>query len=446
MVNSKIIFGAFLLVSGTLLAQTSTMSLADAQAYAIEHNISVLNAEQDVIAAQHQKRETIGIGLPQFSADGSFQNFPNLPVQVIDASFFNPMAPEGELVSFRAGTEYSSSLNFNVNQLLFNGSYIVGVQLSKHYTKMQANAATLTKEDVLFNVTQAYEIAAVSKSNVDFMDSIVDLTQKLVDKQKNYLELGLMLQEDMDQLNYSLLSAKQSRTQAQLQYQNALELLKFSMGYPMDQTIDISETPDDLMRIPGRTNGDLKANLTYQVMEDQVALSGYNLKNNRAAYMPTLNAFLQHGYNAFRNEFNFFDTNEEWFQQTVWGLQLNIPIFSGGQRYYKTAQAKVQLLQAENSLTQLEQSLQMQAIQAKNNLESAQTNYALQQENVRLARSIYENETAKEQVGKGNSILVTQKYNQLIVAQAQLVGSTLDLLQAQLELNKIYNNILPNGQ
>lgn len=446
MENFKFVLGVCALWANISFGQTASFSLEEAKNYALEHNLTIMNAQQDVTAAGYQKRETVAMGLPQVSATGSFSNFLNLPVQVLDASFFNPNAPEGELVSFRAGTDYSSSFNLNVNQLLFNGSYIVGVQLSKHYEQMQANAASVTKEDIIYNVIQAYELAAVSKTNLQFMDSIAELTQKLVDKQQNFLELGMMLQEDMDQLNYGLLSAKQSKTQAELQYRNALELLKFTMGYPMDQTIDITATPDDLMRQAATVSGDLTNNLTYQFMADQVTLSSFNVKNNKAAYLPSLNAYLQHGFNAFRNEFDFFQGNQDWFTQTSWGLQMNIPILSSGQRYYKTAQAKVQLLQAENSLEQMEQTLQMQAIQAKNNLESARSNYELQQENVRLAQSIYENETAKEKVGKGNSILVTQKYNQVVVAQAQLVGSTLELLQAQLELNKIYNNILPIGQ
>lgn len=446
MENSKLLLGALVLWASTSFAQTSSFTLEAAKNYALEHNISVLNAEQDVVIAEYQKRETIAIGLPQASATGSFSNFLNLPVQVIDASFFDPTAPDGQLVSFRAGTDYSSSFNFNVNQLLFNGSYIVGLQLSKHFTKMQANVATLTKEDVVYNVIQSYELVAVSQANLSFMDSIVVLTENLVDKQQNYLDLGLMLQEDMDQLNYSLLSAQQSLTQAQLQYQNSLELLKFTMGYPMDQPIEITAKPEELMNTPGMTGGDVKSNLTYQVMQDQVKLSAYSLKNDQAAYMPSLNAYLQHGFNAFRNEFNFFDSEQDWFTQTSWGLQLSIPILSSGQRYYKTAQSKVKLMQAENSLTQMEQSLSFQSIQAKNNLESARSKYELQQENVRLARSIFENETEKEKIGKGNSIQVTQKYNQLVVAQAQMIGSTLELMQAQLELNKIYNNLLPNGQ
>lgn len=444
MENSKLLLGALLFWAGSSFAQTSSFTLEEAKSYALENNITVLNAEQDIVAAEYQRRETVAMGLPQASASGSFSNFLNLPVQVLDASFFG--GQPGELISFRAGTDFSSSLNLNVNQLIFNGSYIVGLQLSKHYTKMQTNAATLSKEDVVYNVVQAFELAAVSKENLTFMDSIVELTQNLVDKQQNYLELGLMLQEDMDQLNYSLLTAKQSKTQAELQYQNALEFLKFSMGYPMDQEIQITGTPEELMNTPGLTGGDVTSNLTYQVMEDQVTMSEYTVKNDKAAYMPSLNAYLQHGYNAYRNEFDFFDSNQDWFTQTSWGLQLNIPILSSGQRYYKTQQSKVQLLKAQNSLEQMEQTLTMQSVQAKNNLESARSNYELQQENVRLAQSIYENETAKEQIGQGNSILVTQKYNQLVMAQAQLVGSTLDLLQAQLELNKIYNNLLPNGQ
>jgi len=444
MENSKLAVGILLLLSQFSFAQTTSFSLEDAKSYALEHNIAVKNADMDITIAEHQKRETIAMGLPQANITGSFNNFLNLPVQVLDASFFNPNAPAGELVSFRAGTDYSSSATLNVNQLIFNGSYFVGVQLSKKYTEMQANAATLTQEDVLFNVIQTYELAAVSKANVAFMDSIVTLTQNLVEKQQNYLELGLMLQEDMDQLNYGLFSAKQSLTQAKLQYNNALELLKFSMGFPMDQSIEITGDPNEMIESPKIESGDIHSNLSFQFMADQVTLSEFNVKNNKAAYIPTLNGYFQHGYNAYRNEFNFFNSDLDWFSQTSWGLQLNVPILSSGQRYYKTSQAKLALLKNQNSLEQMESSLTMQEIQAKNNLTSARSNYELQQENVRLAQTIYENQVTKQEIGKGNSIVVTQKYNQLVMAQAQLVGSTIELLNAQLALDKLYNNIIKN--
>jgi outer membrane protein TolC len=98
----------------------------------------------------------------------------------------------------------------------------------------------------------------------------------------------------------------------------------------------------------------------------------------------------------------------------------------------------------QNNLEQMEQTLKFQVQQANNNLEGAKSQNELQKANVDLARSLYENAIAKEEVGQGNSIIVTQQYNQLIMAQAQYTGTLIELFSAQLELDKIYNNILPN--
>lgn len=442
MKNSKFTLGILLLCAQGSFAQTSSFSLEDAKSYALEHNISVQNAAYDVESSEYQKRETIGMGLPQISFSGSFNNSLNLPVQVISAEFFDPSAPPGSLVSFRAGTDYSLNGVLSVNQLLFNGSYLVGLQVASHYRKLQESAQSMTQESVIFNVIQAYQIASVSKENMAFIDSMVILTQNLVDKQNNYFELGLLTQEDIDQLNYSLLSVKQSQTQALLQYENAIELLKFSMGFPSDQQIEITATPEELMTKSAISRGDLHANLNYGMQEKQITMSEYNLKNEKSAFLPTLNAYFQHGYYAYRNEFNFFASDQPYFPQTSWGLQLNIPIFSSGQRYYRSAQAKVRLLKDQNSLAQLEQSLKMQEMQALNQVTSSQANYEMLKANVELAQTIYENAVTREQIGSGNSIVVTQKYNQLVMAQTQLVGSTIDLLNAKLSLDKLYNNIL----
>jgi outer membrane protein TolC len=180
------------------------------------------------------------------------------------------------------------------------------------------------------------------------------------------------------------------------------------------------------------------------LIKKQIRLSELDLKNKQFSNLPNLNAYYQQSYTAYRNEFNFFDADKQWFLQSSWGLQLNIPVFSGGQRHALTQQAKIRLMKDQNSLMQMEQTLKMQETQAKNNLLNAQSKLELQKQNVVLARKIYQNATASEQIGEGTSIVVTQKYNQLIVAQTQYVGATIDLFQAQLELDKIYNTILKN--
>jgi len=156
-----------------------------------------------------------------------------------------------------------------------------------------------------------------------------------------------------------------------------------------------------------------------------------------------LNAFFQHSYNAYRNEFDFFE-DKKWFPQTVWGIQLSVPIFSGLSRYARTSQAKIQLLNDQHSLIQMERSLEFQEIQMKNNLRGAQETLSLQKKNLELANSIYENAIIKKKIGKGNGVAVTQKHGQLILAEAKYIGSMMETFNARLALDKMYNNILTN--
>ncbi len=431
------------LASSIIAQEVRSFTIEEAKAYALENNLSVHNANNDIEIARKKIVETRGIGLPQVNINGNFNHFINLPVTVIDAKFLNPMAEDGETVSFEAGTKYTSNGSLEVGQILFNGSYIVGLQAASFFAKFQETVSNQTKEDVAFNVIQAYELAAVAKENKSFMDSLVSSTNKIVKKQEHFLELGLMLQEDMDQLSYSLLSAKNAKLGADLQYENALNMLKLAMGYPISDQIEVNNTTSDLISKTSITTGDIKSNLTYMMMERQVKLSELNVKNNKFANLPTLNAFFSQTYNAFRTEFNFFD-DERWFPQTVWGLQLNIPVFSGLSRHARTAQTKIQLLSDQNNLSMMEQNLQYQEIQFQNNYKTAIDKTELQKENVELAKNILKNEIIRENIGKGNSINVTQKHTQYMTAQAQYIGSLVELFQAKLALDKLYNNILPS--
>ncbi|MCO4813589.1 MAG: TolC family protein [Flavobacteriales bacterium] len=422
-------------------------SLEEAKAYAIENNLSAKQAENAIEIARLKMVETRGMGLPQVEFNGSFNHFINLPVNVLDAKFFNPLAADGETISFQAGTKFNSTGSLQVNQIIFNGSYIVALQTADLFRSFQETSSNQIMEDIIFNVIQAYEMASISKENLIFLDSLVSSTQSLIDKQKNFLDLGLILQEDMDQLNYSLLNSKSVYATAEINYQNAIAMLQLVMGYPMNETITITDSPEQLMQKKSLSNGnlDIHSNIGYSILEKQVELFKMNVKNNKFANLPSLNGYFQQSYNAYRNEFNFF-ANEKWYPQTVWGLQLKIPIFSGLTRYAKTAQAKVDLMDSENQLTQAEQNLQFQEIQYRNNLKGAQNKFELQTENVGLASSIYDNALTKEKIGSGNSIDVTQKHTQLLMAQANYVGSMVELFQSQLSLDKLYNNILPKNK
>lgn len=432
-------------MSNVIWAQDKVaFTLAEAKQYAIEHNQQVMNATLETDISIQKRREVFGIGLPQVSFSGAFNHFINLPVQVVGANFINPNAAPGETISFKAGTDFSSNGTLQANQLLFNGSYIVGLQVAKLYVDFQRTLESQTQVDVVFNVIQAYQVAAVAKENIVFSDSMYLLTKQLVEKQKNYLELGMMKQDDYDQLNYSMLTAQNAQMEAKNQYQNALTLLKMTMGYPIDQSIEINDKTESLMLRSNLGTSSIENNINIRVLEQQKQLNEYNLKNIRAEKLPTLNAFFSHQYNAFRNEFNFF-ANEKWFPQTVWGLQLNIPLYRGGQKDAQIKQAEIKLKQNDNSLVQLTENLKFQEAQAKTNLSNANERLELQKANIVLAQKLYENALIRKEIGQESSINVTQKYNQLIMAQAQYAGAQVAVLNAKLDLEKLYNQILTNN-
>lgn len=430
------------IASYQLVAQQ--FSLNEAKDYALNNNLSVKNAYLDVETAKKQSLEAKSAGLPQVSINGSFSNFINLPVQVVSANFINPNAPAGETISFRAGTNYTTTGTLQASQLLFNGSYIVGLQVAKFFITASETGVTKSQEDVVFNVTQAYQIAAVGKENLRFIDSMVLITEKLVAEQKVYVELGLLDEESIEQLEYSVLTARNSKTSARIQYENAVSLLKLTMGYPMNESIDITEDAKSLLSkqsLKDATSSGLESNLTLQLLQNQKIFSEYNLKNQKYSQLPTLGAFFNHTYNAFRNEFNFF-ANKPWYPQTSWGLQLSVPIFSGGQKYARIEQAKIRIMKDENSIKQYEQTLKAQEVQYQNNLLGAQQILELQQQNIALASKLYNNSIVKKEIGKVNSIEVTQKYNQLVMAQTQYVGSLVEVFSAKLNLDKLYNQLL----
>src|SRR5690554_5091181 len=434
---------AILITALVLVAQLSTaqnFSLFEAQSYALENAEQIKRSELDLESAQKQVVETRAMGLPHISAEGSFQNFINIPTQVVDGAL---MGMPGTNVEFRMGQEYNANAGASLNQLIFNGSYFIGLQVSKFYTEFVSTSIKKSQEDVLMNVTQAYQMALVSARNKQFVDTLVQLTEDLINKQRALFDIGLITQEEVDQTEFSLLSTEANLVAANTAYQNALIMLKLTMAYPIEDEITLTESLDNLLSEQEKVvSGSIEANLELEILKKQKVLSEYDLKNIKMENYPQLSGFFNHQFNAYRSEFNFFDTNEKWFDQTVWGIKLTVPIFAGGERWAKIQKAKIVVKQNELTVQEFHRSLQAQEVRLQNELNSARTNLSLQEQNIKLAQKIHKNALIKAEIGKENSILVTQKYNQLVVAQSQYVSAMVEVFNKKLELDQLYNELI----
>jgi outer membrane protein len=300
------------LVFGGVQAQESTaFSLTEAEEYAVSHNEAVKNALLDIEIARKKVWETTAIGLLQVNMEGQYQQLLDIPVSVVDAQLFNPMAAPGEVLEFRMGQEFSSSLAINVSQLIFDGSYIVGLQFSRFFQKMSTTAANNTQQEVKAMVREAYYNVLIAEENVNIMDSIAGTTESLYEKTKIFAETGMIPQEDADQVLIAFNRISISKASAERQLKVAKNLLKLQMGYSFDQPLELTESLNDVLEAmktssPLLQGSDIKTNANYILMDQQRQLDEYSLKNEKAAYLPSVGAFFTHSQNAFRNEFNFF--------------------------------------------------------------------------------------------------------------------------------------------
>jgi outer membrane protein len=438
------------LISLLLLAQiavgqetVTTFSLAEAEEYGVNNNEKVKNALIDVEIARKKVWETTAIGLPQITAQGQFQQLLDIPVSVVDASLFNPMAEPGDVMEFRMGQEFTTSATLQASQLIFDGSYIVGLQFSKFFQKMSATSADITKNEVKAMVREAYYNVLVANENVAILDSIEIGTKQLWEETKVYFESGFVPIEESQQVEVAFNRIKASKESAKRQAKVALNLLKLQMGYdfekPLELSASLSEVMDAVMGSnPLQSDDDVLQNANYVLLDQQKTLDEYSLKNEKAAYLPSLGAFFTHSQNAFRNEFDFF-ANKPWYPTTIWGVSLNIPITSSGQKIARVQQAELKIEQDHNSLQNLERSLEFQELQLKASFESAIELMRIEKSNVELSKTIYENAIKRKKTGVVSALEVTQLQNQLLNAEANYIRAVMDMLGVKVQLDKLYN-------
>ncbi len=442
--TTTILFLCLGLFQKTYAQDKTTFSLADAEAFSVSNSRQIKNKQLDLEISEKKVWETIAIGLPQINVEGDFKNFLDIPVSVVDATLFNPAAPAGSVAEFKMGQPYNATGTLNVSQLIFDGSYIVGLQFSKFYQKMAQTNIDKTTVDVKMMVREAYYNVLVAKKNVVLMDSIQFSTKTLWEQTRVFYENGFIIKEDLDQLELAYNRISVSKTNAVNQLEIAKNLLKLQMGYDLKSSIELSENLDNLVDQISSDNPVLKPfslenNFDYVMVNQKLQLDEFSLKNEKAKYLPTVGAFLSHSQNAFRSEFDFFDGGGAWYPTTVWGINLKMPVFTSGQRIVKVQQAKITLEQDRNTITDLENGLRFQELQLKTSYQSAYDMMKLEEKSIALAKSIYMNSVNRKKEGAVNALNVTQMQNQLLQAEGSYINAVMQVLQYKIELDKLTN-------
>jgi outer membrane protein len=433
----KIITVFILLFSVISVSAQTNFSLTDAQQYALKHKTEALNANLDFQIAKKEISALRATGLPQINAEGTFQRFLSLPVSLIPAEFMG--GQPGEFIELQFGTDYNVTGSIAASQLIFDGSYFVGLQAASAYKELTQQQQLLTERDLKLNVARAYYSVLLTKENNLILAKNITEVQKQLHEAEQIYKNGFIEELDVDRLRLTLSTLTNQKQQIERQYEISLLLLKYQMGYPVKEQILLTDSLNSF--VPESDPQDLPVvNVTnrqeYKVMERSEKMYRLNVKNNKMRYLPTISAFASYQQSAQRNEFTFFESDKSWFTTAVAGASIKLPIWDSFHKAAQVQKAQLELHKVLNQKTDLTQALTMQNEKARTEYQSAWEKYINQRENLDLAEKIQNKTTIKYNEGVGSSLEVSTAQNAYYQVQSQYLSALFELLVAQLEWEK----------
>lgn len=429
--------------------QTHHFSLADCIGYAYEHQDSVKNAQLDIKSADQKIRETIGQGLPQVNGSVSFQDFLKAPATV--GPDFSKIATgqaidmNAPLVKFPFGAvKYNNTYSLQASQLLFSGTFLVGLQAVKTYKELSERSLTRSKIQTNVAVTKAYYQVLVSNEQVRLLDANISQLKQQLNETTQQNKQGFVEKIDVDRLEVqynNLVTNKENVTSAlTLNY----AMLKFQMGMPITDELVLTDKLADV----GLTKevADVATDtafyhnrIEYQLLETNKHLNELDVKAKQAEFLPTFtaNAGLA---NVFQENHTRYLYNNAYPNSYI-GLSLNVPIFSGFQRSSRLQQSKIEVLKSQNMLDNAKNGFNLQATAAKVTFVNSLNSLNNQKRNQQLANEVLRVSKIKYGQGVGSSIEVTQAQTSLEQSDNEYIQALYDALINKVNLDQAYGRI-----
>ena len=298
-----------------------------------------------------------------------------------------------------------------------------------------------TEISVKEGIMMAYAAVLITDENIKTLEENRKVVEKsLYDTNETY-KIGLIEFQNVEQLEYSYKSLLANQQNLNRSREKVLMALKYLMGYPLDEKMVLTSTLDEIIR-KNETLVDLNATVNTEnhidsrLAENALTISQLKLKLEKSKALPTLSAALASNYNAYSDDFNFLSTSQQWFNTSVVAVQLDIPIFSGLQRHWRTQQAKLEVEKAKLDVNDTKRSLSNKAYAATIEYNNAYNSYKNAEELIALSSSIYNKQRIKFKEGLGTSFDLQQSETQLYDSQAKFYQTALELIQAKTKLDE----------
>lgn len=406
-IAAALLFGFAVWQPASAQDSSFTFSLPEALRYSLNNSIAIQKSILDQKQAGYKVSEIRSQALPQISGSGQLQYFPNIPTQLLPGEI---LGQPGTEIPVKFGTDYNLSGGFDFSQVLFNQSVFTGLKAVNTSEELYTLLKIQSDEDVIYQVSNTFYQVLEIQAQITALDSNVAEMGKLADLMKLQYENQLVTKVD-----YSRIMVNKTNMETNLQSLRTAEeqqknMLKVLMGMDVSNQLKL-QSADDLQETSLRSlQYEYNNPIQMQVLNKETELNMLNKKAIQGEYYPKLSLFGQQSWQAQRNEFNFFENNQRWFQQTVVGVKLSVPIFDGLYKHSRVQQSQIDI-----------QKLELDQINTKRQLNVGYEN----------ARAELVNTIKSVEAQKGNQQLAQEVYEQTRDLYREQVGSLTDLLDSE---------------
>jgi outer membrane protein TolC len=418
------------------------VTLEQAVTFGQENNRQILNASREVQRAYKERWSTIAIGLPQISASANYQNFLELPTSLIPAQFFG--GKEGEFAEVQFGTPQTMDGGVTLQQLLFDGSYIVGLEASKVYLDISKNILEKTALEIKKNIVSTYSSVLLIEENILFLEKNKTNLSANLEEVRILYRNGFDEEESVEQLRLTLSGVETQLRYAQNTKNITLDMLKLLMGFPTESPLELVDnlealTTEGLFDEKFESDSSLDNNIDIKIASSNLKSESLLYKYEKSKNLPRLAAFLSGNYTGNSQTFSFVNSDQKWFGAALVGVNLQIPIFSSFKRRAQTQKAKIAVEQAETTLEETQERINIEFQAALNEYELAVETYFTNKENLALANRIEQKNQSKYFEGMASSFELRQAQLQLYSAQNNYISAIQNVIQKKLNLETLLN-------
>ena len=452
---------AFLLlgINNSIAQKSYKLTAKQAVDLALKNVTDLKNLSIDRELQISKNKEYIAQAMPQVSGSVSTQHFFSIPVTLlpdfISPSVYQVLVDNGvrngagtpiskpnqapQFFPAQFGVPWQSSAGFQFQQLLFQPDLFVAIAARKVAVEFTEANIRVMEDSVKSNVYRAYYSVLIAEKRKQYLEASIKRLQKLKLDQEKLYKNGFAERLDIDKTQVSLNNLTSTNNQIERLIEIGYASLKFSMAIEQKDTLVLTDAlseesvKKDLLEM---TNFKYPDRDEIQLLNVVKELQKLDIKRNKLSYLPTIATYWNYSRNALGQKFNLFNFEDPWFKTSVWGINMNVPIFDAGQKGQRIRQAKLNLEKTSNTIENLQRAIDLQLTASSILFKNALLTLDVQDQNVALAEKVYNTTLKKYEQGLGSSFELLQTETELENAQSNYFQALYDAVTSKIAYTK----------